>query len=150
MRIGELARQSGLTIRTIRYYEELGLLNPAAKTQGNYRLYDQESLKLIRTIQRCKRLGMSLSDIAELKGLYIREEDCTGQLRQRFLQLVQERIRQIDHQIEDLTMLREEICFHYRRLKEFMGSQTSEGLNRNCRDSLYVPSVPVSSARVRG
>ncbi|MCL5058511.1 MAG: MerR family transcriptional regulator [Actinobacteria bacterium] len=150
MRIGELARQSGLTIRAIRYYDELGLLNPAAKTQGNYRLYDQESLKLIKTIQRCKRLGMSLSEIAELKGLYTREEDCTGHLRERFLQLIQERMQQIDRQIEELTILKEEISFHYRQLKEFMRSQTSEGLNRTRHDTLCVPSVPVSSARCRG
>lgn len=134
MRIGELARQSGLTIRTIRYYEERGLLNSVGRTPGNYRLYNRESLKLLQTIQRCKKLGMSLDDILELKDLYARKGDCTGQLREKFLRLVQDRIHQIDRDIEELTLLREEISFHYQRLKGFLGFQTNEELNQMCRN----------------
>ncbi|MEW6275318.1 MAG: MerR family transcriptional regulator [Bacillota bacterium] len=149
MRIGELARQSGLTIRTVRYYEERGLLHPVGRTQGNYRLYNRESLKLLQTIRRCKKLGMSLDDILELKDLYARNNgDCTGQLREKFLRLVQDRIQQIDHEIAELTLLREEISFHYQRLKEFLGCQTNEELNQICRNALYISPEPVFSAPV--
>lgn len=140
MRIGDLAQKSGWSIRAIRYYEERGILQPAARTEGNYRLYDAQALRILKTIQRLKMLGMGLSDIAELKGIYTREGDCTNLLRERFLQMTRERIQQIDRQIEELSLLREEMGAHYQRLAEFLASQTDESLNQTCSDSLGVSS----------
>ena len=147
MRIGDLARQAGLSIRAIRYYEERGLLQPVARTPGNYRLYDYQALRILKTFRRLKMLGMGLDDISELNGIYAREGDCTGSLRGRFLGMIQERTEEIDRRIEELTLLREELSAHHRRLTEFLASQTDESLNRTCCDLLSgspdpVPTLP--------
>jgi DNA-binding transcriptional MerR regulator len=63
-RIGDVAEATGLTPRTIRYYEELGLLKPAAHVTGANRRYDEEDLERLRLIKRlCGVVGLSLADV---------------------------------------------------------------------------------------
>jgi MerR family transcriptional regulator, copper efflux regulator len=63
MQVGDLARESGKTVRAIHLYEELGLLKPAARSKGRYRLYGRESLLRIRWIGKLQEMGFSLGDI---------------------------------------------------------------------------------------
>jgi DNA-binding transcriptional MerR regulator len=63
MQVGDLARESGKTVRAIHLYEELDLLKPAARSKGRYRLYGPEALVRIRWIQKLQDLGFSLTDI---------------------------------------------------------------------------------------
>jgi DNA-binding transcriptional MerR regulator len=65
MRIGELAERSGRTERTLRFYEELGLLEPTARTKGGFRLYDSAALLRIHWISRLQDLGFSLPEIKD-------------------------------------------------------------------------------------
>jgi len=65
MRIGELGEKSGRTERTLRFYEELGLLTPAARTKGGFRLYDDNALLRIEWIARLQELGFSLPEVKE-------------------------------------------------------------------------------------
>lgn len=64
LRIGEVARRSGLTIRTLRHYDELGILVPSERTEGDYRLYSPTDLRRLLDIQQLKSLGLSLVEIA--------------------------------------------------------------------------------------
>ena len=67
LRINEVAAETGLTTRTIRYYEELGLLAPAARSEGDYRLYDESDLERIRFIRSLRDdAGFSLAQIGQL------------------------------------------------------------------------------------
>lgn len=137
MKIGELAKKSGLSIRAIRYYEEIGILQPAARSEGNYRLYDQNALRLLNTVKRMKLLGLSLDVILNLKEIYTREGSC-GPVRQRFLELIEEQIRRIDFQIRELTILKEDIK-EYRNLTAEYLRQVEEGaLKDTCREQEYV------------
>jgi MerR family transcriptional regulator, copper efflux regulator len=63
MQVGDLARESGKTVRAIHLYEQLDLLKPAARSKGRYRLYGPEALVRIRWIQKLQDLGFSLTDI---------------------------------------------------------------------------------------
>jgi MerR family copper efflux transcriptional regulator len=63
MQIGDLAREAGKTVRAIHLYEELGLLTPAARSKGRFRLYGAESLIRIRWIGKLQEMGFSLGDI---------------------------------------------------------------------------------------
>ena len=63
MQVGDLARETGKTVRAIHLYEELNLLRPAARSKGRYRLYGTEALLRIRWISRLQDMGFSLSDI---------------------------------------------------------------------------------------
>jgi DNA-binding transcriptional MerR regulator len=66
--IGALAHLSGVTVRTIRYYEEMDLISPAKRTEGRYRLYHPRSLKRITAIQALQALSFSLEDIVVMLG----------------------------------------------------------------------------------
>ena len=64
--IGEVAKERGLSLRTIRYYEEMGLLKPKGRTSGHFRLYTESDMVKLQAIQTLKDLGYSLKDIQEL------------------------------------------------------------------------------------
>ena len=67
LRIQEVAAETGLTTRTIRYYEELGLLKPAARSEGSYRLFDPDDLERLRFIKGLRDdAGFSLAEIGQL------------------------------------------------------------------------------------
>jgi DNA-binding transcriptional MerR regulator len=63
MRIGDLARKAGTTMRTIRYYEQLGLIAPAARTRGGFRLYEEEELRKLRLIKNLQLVETPLSQV---------------------------------------------------------------------------------------
>ncbi|MDE3194530.1 MAG: MerR family transcriptional regulator, partial [Chloroflexota bacterium] len=69
-RIGELAGRLGLTERTIRYYEEMGLLGLVRRVEGGRRSYTDEDVQRLKFIQRLKMLGLSLQEMHELERLY--------------------------------------------------------------------------------
>jgi MerR family Zn(II)-responsive transcriptional regulator of zntA len=63
MRIGDLARRAGTTMRTIRYYEQLGLIAPAARTRGGFRLYEEDELRKLRLIKNLQLVETPLSQV---------------------------------------------------------------------------------------
>jgi DNA-binding transcriptional MerR regulator len=67
--IGAAARQTGCSVPTIRYYEEIGLLPAAPRTDGNRRHYDRPALQRLGFIKRCRDFGFSLEQIRDLIGL---------------------------------------------------------------------------------
>ncbi len=66
MKIGELAESSGVTAKTIRYYEEIGLLPPAEREANGYRLYDRGALQRLRFVQHAQAAGLSLKEIMQV------------------------------------------------------------------------------------
>ena len=70
LKIGDLAKRSGATTKTIRYYELLGLLHEPARTESGYRLYDERDVERLIFIRKAKSLGFSLTDIGETLTLY--------------------------------------------------------------------------------
>jgi DNA-binding transcriptional MerR regulator len=81
LRITEVATEVGLTTRSIRYYEELGLLNPAARSEGAYRLYDADDVERLRFIRGLRDdAGFSLAEIGRL----LEDEEARARNRERF------------------------------------------------------------------
>src|ERR671911_1177373 len=72
LKIGEVANWTGLSIKTIRYYESRGLLEQPSRTEGGYRLYGPEEVARLRFVQRAKLLGLTLEEIKELVKLAVR------------------------------------------------------------------------------
>jgi len=70
MNIGQAARASGVTPKMIRYYDEIGLVRPAARTEANYRAYDEREVNELRFIKRARGLGFSVPEIAQLLSLW--------------------------------------------------------------------------------
>jgi DNA-binding transcriptional MerR regulator len=69
MQIGEVAEQTGLSLRTIRYYEEVGLVTPSARTSGGFRLYSETDLARLRLVRRMKPLEFSLEEMRRVLGV---------------------------------------------------------------------------------
>lgn len=102
MLIGELARRSGLSRDTLRYYERLSLLSAGGRgTSNGYRHYGAESVARLHRIQHMKSIGFTLREIRQLLADDTRDSACRG-LPERMAR----RIAQIDKQVETLLQFR--------------------------------------------
>lgn len=70
MNIGQASKASGVTAKMIRYYDEIGLVQPASRTDSNYREYDQRQINELRFIKRGRNLGFSMEEITRLLSLW--------------------------------------------------------------------------------
>ncbi len=100
MNIGEAARRSGLPAKTIRHYEDLGLVKPARAANG-YRDYAEGDLHILRFLQRSLSLGFSLDETRGLLALY-----APGARREEARSLARRRLSEIDRKIQELHTLR--------------------------------------------
>ncbi|WP_279504826.1 MerR family transcriptional regulator [Aeromonas veronii] len=100
--ISELAREFDITTRSIRFYEDQGLLNPAR--EGQTRIYSKQDRVRLKLTLRGKRLGFSLAEIRELFELYDADKSSRTQL-QTMLGLVEEKRETLQQQMEDIRMV---------------------------------------------
>ena len=70
MNIGQASKASGVSTKMIRYYDEIGLVRPSARTESNYREYDAKELNELRFIRRARNLGFSMKEITQLLSLW--------------------------------------------------------------------------------
>ncbi len=98
--IGKLAKQTNVTIETIRYYQRIGLLVEPVKIQNNYRHYTADTANRIKFIKRAQQVGFSLKEIAELLSL-------DGSHCSEVRKIAELKCQHIDSQIIDLKALRD-------------------------------------------
>jgi len=106
--IGEFAQHAGLNPKTIRYYEEIGLLPPPPRNEAGYRLYSVQDLTRLRFVQRAKLLGLGLAEVKQLAD-YADDGQCYS-LQEHLLTLVQEKLVEVDHRLAELAALRDDLC----------------------------------------
>ena len=100
--IGQVSKQTGLSVEAIRYYEKEALLTPADRSSSGYRIYQPEIVKRVLFIKRAKAVGFSLREIRELLSLKSSETTCCGDIRNVAL----EKIEQIENKISELETMR--------------------------------------------
>jgi MerR family transcriptional regulator, Zn(II)-responsive regulator of zntA len=105
MRSGQLARRTGVSTDTLRYYERLGLLPLPQRTTGNYRAYLPTSQQRVELIQRALAIGFSLSELKTILAV----RDSGGAPCRRVRELLKSKISQVERQLENLTSLRTEL-----------------------------------------
>ncbi len=113
--IGELSRQLDMSQRTIRYYEEIGLLNSIKRVEGGRRIYTAADLRRLKLIKRLKIMGMTLSEMQELESMWTYEKSNEKVLR-RLLELLGNHLKRVDERIADLDILRHEIREYQERI----------------------------------
>jgi MerR family transcriptional regulator, repressor of the yfmOP operon len=140
-RIEEVAARTGFTKRTLRYYEEVGLITPAGRSEGNYRLYSEADVARLQRIKRLKDvLGIPLSSLKRLAEV---EEtlDALGtelgglldpqQRRTRLLQAyaeLEQQLRTIDERLATLTHMRAELADRLARIAQLLHPGDTETL----------------------
>lgn len=106
LKIGEVANLTGMSVKTIRYYEEIGLLEPTTtRSESGYRLFNSQVLNRLAFIKRSQSLGLSLSEIRDILEVHDSGELPCGTVKQHLLLKVQA----ITEQIEALEILKSEL-----------------------------------------
>lgn len=102
MNIGEAAARSGVPAKTIRYYEDVGLIRPAPRNGNGYRAYGQRDVHVLRFVQRARSLGFSVQDCRQLLALYEDPARASAEVKA----LTGRRIAEIDRKIKELAGMR--------------------------------------------
>jgi MerR family transcriptional regulator, copper efflux regulator len=104
LKIGELAKKTGKTVRAIHLYEELGLLSPAVRSKGGFRLYPERTAKRVEWIQKLQDMGFSLT---ELKAFLRDWEDCDAapKAMARVREIFADKLRETEETISRLSHL---------------------------------------------
>ncbi len=110
LRIGEVARETGLSVKAIRFYETMGLIPAPERTPSSgYRLYTEGDVRRLRLIQRAKLLGLRLWQVKEIvESLKGQGCDCK-RLKPRLQKLVDEQLEELDRKLRELSLLKKEL-----------------------------------------
>ncbi|CAM4472615.1 MAG: MerR family transcriptional regulator [Paenibacillus macerans] len=119
MRIGELTKRAGVTQRTVRYYESIGLL-PSGEREGNgHHYYTEETVARLRKIDQLKKLGLSLEEIRDVIELYF--TDPSGvQPKRKVLGLLRQHLADTDEKLEALGQFRADLQSHIERFERWL------------------------------
>ncbi len=102
-----MARQAGLPTRTVRYYVDRGLISPARKSSGGYRLFDENSLRRLRFVRRMQGLGLTLSELQQL--LRAAERQSCGDSSASMQQRLAAQLTAVGRRIEELQQVQHEL-----------------------------------------
>jgi len=106
LNIGEAAADSGVPAKTIRFYEEAGIIKPAQRGQNGYRVYGEADIQTLRFIHRSRALGFTLKDVAELLELYRNRKRASREVKK----LALEHVAALDRKIAEMTKVRNTIA----------------------------------------
>lgn len=104
--IGEAARLSGLPSKTIRYYEDAGIIAAAARNENGYRRYDEADVQTLRFIHQARALGFTLKEVSDLLALYRDKTRASRDVKR----LALAHVADLDRKIADLSAIRDTIA----------------------------------------
>ena len=107
--IGELSKHADVPEKTIRYYEEIGLLPPARRSANSYRIYDEADVERLRFIRSARALDFALQEIAQILAARDRREPPCGHV----MELLQDHIDDIETRIHELEQLKRDLTTLY-------------------------------------
>jgi DNA-binding transcriptional MerR regulator len=105
LQIGRVARETGLSIDTIRFYEREGLLRPQARSKGGFRLFSREDVRSLKFVRQAQELGFSLKEIRELLAL----RDGSMRACEHVRDLLEQKVWRVREKLEELRKLEREL-----------------------------------------
>ena len=118
MRIGDLTERAGVTPRTVRYYESIGLIPPGQREGHSQHSYTEETLARLRKIDQLKKLGLSLDEIRDVIDLYF--TDPSGiQPKQKILAILRHHLAEVDQKIAAFQHFRADLQAHIERFEHW-------------------------------
>ena len=125
--IGELASSLELSPRTIRYYEEIGLLDSVKRIEGTRRVYTDKDLQRLKFVKRLKHLGLTLSEMLELEDIY-QIHRTNRKVLPRLLELLDNHTAKIDERISSLIRLKKDILNYQEKIRQKL--EVREGFHK--------------------
>ena len=119
--IGELSRQVGIPVQTIRYYERLGLLEPPERTESQYRIYSEEAFERLRFIQKAKQFGLSLDEIKQLIEIKAGGMPPCINLKA----MVKKHLDELDCHIQEMLAFRQELGSRYEQIDALLSDSSA-------------------------
>ena len=117
--IGNLAKTIGVSTRTLRYYEEMGIMSPPRRLEGAVRFYAPADVRKLRFILRLKELGLTIKEMQELDTVYAEAKE-TDRIIPRLIEMLDRHINNLDEKMSKLASLRKEIIdYRQRMIKRF-------------------------------
>ncbi|MCH7686954.1 MAG: heavy metal-responsive transcriptional regulator [Planctomycetes bacterium] len=112
--ISQLAKAAEVPTTTVRYYERIGLVEPEDRSQGNYRLYSDESLSKLKFVRAAQAIGFTLEDVKALLGIHGGRTPSCDEVQM----LIEERLADIDHRLKDLRHVKRVLASTLERCRE--------------------------------
>lgn len=106
LKIGEVAKRTGIGVETLRFYERSGLLSQPARTEGGYRLYDSEALDTLEFIKRAQTLGFTLDEIKRIIAESRAGQSPCDEVRE----IVRQRLAELDERLEQMQRYRDALA----------------------------------------
>ena len=131
--IGELANLLELSPRTVRYYEEIGLLNSVKRIEGGKRIYTDKDFQRLRFVTRLKHLGLTLSEMLELEDIY-QIHRTNRKVLPRLLELLDTHAVKIDERINSLNKLRADILNYQDKVRQKLSMDENFQKGENSHD----------------
>lgn len=121
LKVGEVAKQAGVNLQTIHYYERRGLLPKPPRTESNYRAYPEDAVLRVRFIKRAQELGFTLKEIKELLSLRAAPRTRCADVRER----AEAKVHDVDDRVRSLQAMR-------RALTKLIGECSGKGPVSEC------------------
>ncbi len=136
LQVAEVTRRTGATRKALRLYEDMGLVEPAARSEAGYRLYDTEALRRIELVNRAKVLGLTLTEAREF--LHV-ADGCCGEHHPELAGLVGRKLAETDERITELAGLRDTLQGVLSRLEANAGVHRCEESLCTCKPIRTIP-----------
>ena len=118
MQISDLAKALHITTRTIRLYEQMGLVEPPKRTEGGIRVYEKDDIKRFKFVLKVKALGLSLQEMKELADIYSQEQ-LPEKIMPRLVELLNSHLDTIRKRVAQLQSLEKDINAYKQRLHDY-------------------------------
>lgn len=123
VQIGKLAKQLNITTRTIRYYEEIGLMGASERLGGGTRTYNEDDILRLKFILKLKELGISLREMQELAENFDINQQNFHTITPKLIEILDGHISKVDEKIANLSSLRSEIVDYRIRIMDLLSNQ---------------------------
>ncbi|MGB3209343.1 MAG: MerR family transcriptional regulator [Desulforhopalus sp.] len=126
VQIGELAKSLGITTRTIRYYEEIGLMGKNERLGGSTRTYTKDDILRLKFILKLKTMGISLKEIEQLSDIFDINAKNFSKITPKLIEILDNHIAKVDEKMANLSSLRKDIVEYRIRMTEFLTNNGKE------------------------
>lgn len=120
VQIGALAKKLAITTRTIRYYEEIGLMGKSKRLGGSTRAYNRDEVLRLKFILKLKDMGISLKEIQELSEIFDINSQNFDLITPKLIEILDQHISRVDEKIASLSSLRQDIVDYRVRITEML------------------------------